>query len=95
MIFLGISLTLFAIIAAILVREEVARRRRIKVLAEMFGLRSALSNLRYKRDLITGKLNLDPWEYDIQISALNMALDWQRESSTADVPTTPQDWRGI
>ena len=95
MIFLGIGMMLAALVIWTFAQAEIVRNGRINEMAARFCENHILENLYLKRDILTGKFDLDSWQHEDLLEALNQALDWQRKHSTADEPATPQDGSGI
>lgn len=95
MIFLGIAMIILSGVIWAFAQAEIVRNGRINEMAAQFAENHILENLYLKRDILNGKFDLDSWEYEERLTALNQALDFQRKHSTADAPTTPQDSRGI
>lgn len=95
LLFVGISLVLSSLVVFVFVNSEKIRAARIKEMAHRYAANHILDNLQIKASILANDLDLDSIEESDNLEAVNMALDWQRKHSTADVPETPQDWRGI
>lgn len=94
-LFLGISLVLTSIVVWIFANSEKVRQARVKEMAHRYAANHPLDNLEIKRAILADELDLDSVQESDNLEAINLALDWQRKHSRADVPTTPQNQRGI